>query len=220
MRTRKRLLLLGLVAIWIAGLNQSPVTASAPSRLCDSVCGSGSCDRECWLTQFDFDQGYPATTCGDQGYECCGDEFCNPATEACNGCIADCGSVSSCESECTTNADCGSGEVCNSAHECVPSSPSVDGDHTPQCGGECTKDSDCCGLDVCIGTSGLKYCGIPQSTYCPNAPSCASNLDCQNWAAWTCQLPLLPSNVYCDPGIDRCQFNQGFDCPDDTNVCY
>ena len=219
MHTRKRLLLLGFVGIWIAALSQSPA-AVTPARLCDDLCGSGPCDRECWATQFDFDQGYPATTCGDEGFECCGNGSCDPATEACNGCTADCGSVSSCESQCTTNDDCGSGEVCNSAHECVQSSPSVDGDKTPPCGGSCTKDSDCCGSDVCLGASGLKYCGIPQSTYCPDTQSCSSNLDCSNWGDTD---PFCTSgyyDMYCDPGIGRCQFNQGgYGCPDGLNIC-
>jgi hypothetical protein len=106
MKTRHRSLLLAVLAIWVRFATQGAAAGNAVV-LCDSVCsGSAGCDTSCYATQFDFDQGYPPTTCGDYGASCCGDGLCDPATEGCNVCPADCGSVTTCNSECnhTTSA--------------------------------------------------------------------------------------------------------------------
>ena len=217
MSTRNRLLIIAMVGLWLGWPYQA--TQARASHVCDDVCGSGaSCDAECWLTQFDFDQDNPSTTCGDQNYSCCGDGWCDNA-EGCNVCPDDCGYVSTCGT-CTDNSQCESGEICASSHECIPYTPPQHGDSTPTCGGSCDSNSQCCGNDVCIGAPGLKYCGIPDQTYCPDSPSCSSNLECWNQADLYCWFGY--ENIYCDPGIGRCQFNLGPDCPDANfaNVCY
>ncbi len=147
------------------------------SHVCDDVCSGGaSCDAECWESQFDYDQNYPSTTCGDQGYACCGDGWCDSAAEGCNVCPDDCGYQSTCGSGCTSTSQCSSGEVRLPSHVCAPYTPPQDAPHTPACGGSCSDNSQCCGSDVCIGDPGQKYCGIPEQTYCPDAPACSGYL--------------------------------------------
>src|SRR5678815_2605163 len=107
MRLRKRLLFVALLGIWVGLANQGVAAANVPSHVCDTVCANGAtCDAECWLTQWDFDEDHPSTTCGNEGYDCCGDGSCNPQTEGCNACTDDCGYVPSCEPYCTSNAQC------------------------------------------------------------------------------------------------------------------
>jgi hypothetical protein len=226
MRSRHRVLFFALLMLWVVG--SGPRGAGAySSHVCDELCTNGAnCEAECWRTQFEFDQAYPSTTCGNEGYDCCGNGECNPGVEACNVCPSDCGYVSGCSSpECYSNNQCGYGEVCNAARECVPSTPgqSPPSPHPP-CGGSCTSNSDCCGADVCLGGPGpsQKYCGIPETTYCPSAPECSSNLDC-NFAEHCDEHTENTRAAFCDPGIWRCMFIQGFDCPDTDgagkNVC-
>jgi hypothetical protein len=95
------------------------------------------------------------------------------------------------------------------------------GGHTPYCGGSCSSNENCCGGDTCLGSlaSGGKYCGIPASNYCPDAPACSGS-------GWTnCDFsgicPEAALDMYCDPGIDRCMFNLGPACPSLTsmNMC-
>ncbi len=163
MRTRIQFVLLVAVGVWLGG--EDRITARFDSHVCEDKCSDGaSCDAQCWRTQFEYDQDYPSTTCGAEGYSCCGDGACNPGNEGCNACTDDCGWVASCEVECNQNSDCDPGEVCNPTHECVPLTWSQDGPQTPQCGGSCTSNSDCCGNDLCIGAPGQKNCGIPSST--------------------------------------------------------
>jgi hypothetical protein len=221
MKTRKTFLVIVMAALW-GGLANAPVSAKAFSHVCEDLCGTGAgCDATCWLTQYDFDQDFPSTTCGDQGYECCGDGFCNPIWEACNVCPTDCGYVSSCEEICLQHSDCDTGEVCNAAHECVPESGPQSGPSSPSCGGTCTSNSSCCGQDVCLGATGDKRCGIPGTTYCPSAPACSGSgysncnfnneIYCPEFGAW---------DAFCDPGINRCMFNEPYDCVDiSTNIC-
>jgi hypothetical protein len=232
MDTRKRVLLVALAGIWIGWLGQSPVRAITNPWLCENACtGAAECNTECWLTQFEFDQDYPSTTCEEEDYECCGDGVCNPSAEGCNACTDDCGEVPTCPPtrECYDHDDCDSGEVCNAAGECIPYSPEITEPPPFTCGGSCTSNSDCCGIDVCLGaTGGSKYCGVPSQTSCPNAPPC--------WGWWngeaynSCEAlgeklacSSGPKAMYCDPGINRCMFNQGFDCPYATeqgnNIC-
>jgi hypothetical protein len=234
MSTRVRILLVALVGVWLVTASEvrvaavEPVPAKAFSVVCDDLCSQGaSCWEECWLTQFEFDQDYPSTTCGDEGYDCCGNDVCDTLTEGCNVCQDDCGWVPSCESECIDDGDCDPGEICNSAKECIPapSTPVYEDDETT-CGGECTSNSDCCGFEVCSGDPGLKVCGIPSRTYCPSAPPCSGTLlgipysNCDFSDPNHCQYGAWPA--YCDPGIDRCQFvESGYACPDvTTNICY
>jgi hypothetical protein len=224
MSTRNRILIIALVALWIGWPNQR--TQARSSHVCSDACGSGaSCDAECWLTQFDFDQDNPSTTCGDQGYSCCGDGWCDNA-EGCNVCPDDCGYVSMCGT-CTDNSQCESGEICASSHECIPYTPPQYVDDTPVCGGPCDNNGQCCGNDVCIGAPGQKYCGIPDHTYCPDSPPC-SGTDTYGVSWENCNFEhfcggSFPLDAYCDPGIDRCQFIAGPDCPDinyeTLNVC-
>jgi hypothetical protein len=223
MQKRNRLLLLVLLGIWFGLVNGKVLEARDASHVCDEICGSGaSCDQECWLTQFDFDQDYPSTTCGDQDYSCCGDGACDPATEGCNACPDDCGYVDQCPGLCYITSQCPSGDVCNSAHECVPYTGGQGGNHTPPCGGSCTNDHDCCGSDMCIGSPGQMYCAIPSSTYCPDSPSCTSNYDCDS-TSWCGGMAMSAYDSYCDPGIGRCQWNDwGYGCPasDFSDACY
>ena len=221
MATRNRILIVALVGVWLAWPHQ--VAQARASHVCSDACGSGaSCDTECWLTQFDFDQDNPSTTCGDQSYSCCGDGWCD-SVEACNVCPDDCGYVDTCQTQCTSNSQCPSGDICTPSRECVPyTPPQPPPPGKPYCGGPCDTQGQCCGNDVCIGDPGQKYCGIPATTYCDSAPSCGSKDDCVNWLLG---LGIYCSNGYrelfCDPGIDRCEFNWGFDCPaaNSASVC-
>lgn len=233
MRTRTRVLVLAAAWCWIYGLGTNTSVAARSSHICDELCGSGAaCDAECWLSQFDYDQDYPPTSCGAEGYECCGNGSCDPNTEGCNACPDDCGyTTETCPpgncplgAECCHNSDCGGGEVCNSAHECVPVGDN--GSHTPHCGGPCTTNADCCGSDVCLGQIGeSRYCGIPQTTYCPDAFACFGYYHNEFYADCTVLTTKITGcangvkSMYCDPGINRCMFDQGFDCPTESNVC-
>jgi hypothetical protein len=218
MRGRNRIVMLALVAVFLR-LSDQP--AAAPfAVVCEDVCaGAATCNAQCWMTQFEFDNDYPSTTCEGAGYtDCCGNDECNPDTEGCNVCPGDCGYVSECEIECWANSQCDSGEVCNAAHECVfvPPADTGGGQHPP-CGGECDSNSDCCGTDVCNGVSGgYKWCGVPQTTYCPSSPSCTTSDDCDDVS---CPQGQEQKDMFCDPGIGRCQFRYGFDCPTSTNMC-
>jgi hypothetical protein len=218
MSTRNRILIIALVALWIGWPNQR--TQARSSHVCSDACGSGaSCDAECWLTQFDFDQDNPSTTCGDQGYSCCGDGWCDSGAEGCNVCPDDCGYVNPDDcGGCNSDEDCSGGEVCNAARQCVTIAPYVAPMDAPACGGSCTNSSTCCGNDVCSGDHG--FCGAPDYTYCPLSPSCSSDLDCYRLGDQYCFWGY--PDVFCDPGIGRCQFNWGFDCPDANfaNVCF
>jgi hypothetical protein len=188
MESGKRILLLLMVAFWVGHMDRVVHAA----RICEDVCtGGGNCDKECWLTQFDFDQGYPATTCGDQSYSCCGDGMCDTGTEYCGYCTADCGDSYSCDNECTWSFQCSSGLVCNSSHQCVTPSPNTGGGG----GTDCANKTDCEGNDVCAETD----CAIPHDDYCPSSQDC--------------QYTPCPEGQYCDPGIVRCQYVNGFDCP-------
>jgi hypothetical protein len=186
MGSRKRLLMLLMVAFWVANLNR----VVQASHLCEDVCGATSCDSECWLTQFDYDNEYPSTTCGEQSYSCCGDEVCDTGAEYCGTCIGDCLESPTCGTDCTYNFQCGSGEVCNSSHQCVIPSPHVGGGGTT-----CSVKHDCQGNDVCVETD----CAIPHLDYCPNSQDC--------------QYTACPSGQYCDPGIVRCQYVDSPGCP-------
>jgi hypothetical protein len=223
---RSRVILLGMVAIFLR-LTSYEAAAVAPvtSHVCQDVCGAGAyCDAECWLTQFEFDNDYPSTTCQDAGFnDCCGNDECNPDTEACNVCPGDCG-YTSCPDppECYANSQCDYGEVCNAARECVQSPPAdTGGGSHPPCGGECSKNSDCCGTDVCLGSpGGYRACGVPQTTYCPDSPTCNSSYDC-DFSNLCGLFTMTAEPMFCDPGIGRCQFVWYTDCPteDISSVC-
>lgn len=178
----------------------------------NEACGSGTdCDEECWLRQADFDNGNPSTTCADEGYDCCGDGWCEVDEEGSSVCQEDCGAVTSCTPppvRCDDDGDCGTGQSCNPAGECVTPGDPEDGEHTPPCGGECEDNGDCCGNEVCMGDAVQKSSAIPESTYCPDPESCDSNLDCEIWASQFICVSWH-RDVFCDPGIGRCQFNQG-----------
>jgi len=212
MRTRNRLLFMALLGLWVGIVNQGVVAARVRNNnICGDACPSGqSCGYVCYLTEVDFENGGPSTTCGDEGYSCCGDGVCNPSTEGCNVCTSDCGEVASCYSGCASDADCASGLVCNSAQECVNPAPYTSGAHTPACGGACTSDSQCCGMDLCMGAAGVKYCAIPEHTYCPDAPACSGSGYSNCSFSTTCGGSYYDG--FCDPGINRCMFNDGFDC--------
>lgn len=224
MQTRTRIVLVAAVWCWIYGLGTTPTVAARSSHVCDELCGSGaSCDAECWLSQFDYDQDYPPTSCGAEGYECCGDGWCDPSTEGCNGCPDDCGYVPngcSVPVECTTFASCPNypDEICNSAHQCVPWGNG--GEHPPQCPGSCTTDANCCGSDKCIGDPGLKYCGTPAREFCQESPSCSSPQDCTIWSnGILCQDGYHHRPLFCNPGTNRCEYVEGPDCPDINSLC-
>ena len=80
MLTRTRLVIVALVAVWTMSIYEVPV-AARDSHVCSEVCESVSCGDECWLTQSDFDNDYPPTTCGNEGFPCCGDDICDSANE-------------------------------------------------------------------------------------------------------------------------------------------
>lgn len=221
MRSRQRLLFVLLVCLWAVRIDAG--LTAAPAILCQDVCSGGnSCNSECWLTQFEYDQAYPPTSCGDQGYTCCGDGMCDASTDGCNGCTDDCGEVPTCENGCDGNGDCASGEVCNASRQCVPFSGSVSGEHTPTCGGSCTNTSQCCGNDVCSGGPGQGYCAAPSTSFCASSPSCTSNYECIAWrnSLLACPAGARKRDVYCDPGLGRCQYNLGVDCPDENTQSY
>ena len=227
MQTRKRLLLIALVGVWFGMATQG---AAAPRVLhvCEDLCvGAASCGQECWLTQWDFDQDHPSTTCGDEGFDCCGDGTCNSGPEGCGACEEDCGSYSCPDPECNVPGDCDTGETCNSDHECVPISVWTYGPNTPACGGACTSNNQCCGADLCQGSPGLKYCAAPSTTMCSDAPPCYGSFNGQTYTNCTpdCTgmgILNIPKDMYCDPGTNKCMFNQGTTCPQMSggqNVC-
>lgn len=187
MQTPTRLFLFLMLGAWIGLLNRPTIAAS---HVCDELCGTGAdCDAECWLTQEDFDNGGPSTTCGDQGYSCCGDGVCDTGVEGCNdACITDCGETTSCGDQCEYTYQCPGGYICDSAHECIVGASNVGGTGT-----SCANKTDCMGNDVCEETD----CGIPQDDYCQDSPVCGS----------------CPSGEFCDPGIGRCQYDDNPGCP-------
>ena len=221
MATKKGFMVVVSVACWlrlIAPTAASVTASSGMAVLCDEVCSANpGCDDSCWATQFDFDQENPPTTCGAYGGSCCGDGVCNPGSEGCNACTDDCGVVDSCPDECFFNNECASGEVCAPNHKCEPATP-PEPEQNPSCGGQCTSNSNCCGSDVCIGEAGLKYCGIPDQTYCPDSPACSIPDDC-DFRAY-CGLFPFTKQMFCDPGIGRCQFYDSPECPSLDNICY
>ena len=222
MQTRKRLLLVALVGLWF-GMATQGTAAPRVLHVCEDLCvGAASCGQECWRTQFEFDQDYPSTTCGDEGFECCGNGMCNAGPEGCGVCSDDC-APETCDNECDDDSDCDEGENCNAAHQCVPDSPYVDGPTTPACGGSCTNSSQCCGTDQCNFGSGGGKCGIPNREYCPNSPPCYGYWNGQPYENCTVTCSVgSPIDMYCDPGTNRCMFNEGFECPQfgsSPNVC-
>lgn len=186
MESRTRILLLVMVAFW-GGLLNRGVQAS---HVCSDICDGVSCDQECWLTQFDYDNEYPSTTCGEQSYSCCGDGVCDTGSEYCGSCTDDCGGSPTCETECTWSYQCSSGLVCNSSHQCVVPSPHLGGGGT-----SCANKTDCQGNTVCAETD----CAIPHDSYCPDSPSC--------------QFSQCEQGQYCDPAILRCQWINSTVCP-------
>jgi len=214
MQRRKRLLLVALVGLWFGMLTEDAVVARS-SHVCEELCGGVTCESECWLTQFEYDNEYPSTTCAAEGFPCCGDDVCSAGNEGCGVCVDDCGDET-CPStpECYDHDDCDYGYVCNAARECVLSGPYVDGPTTPACGGACTKNSDCCGNEVCLGYPGLQFCGIKAKSYCQNSFSCQDHDDCADHGEDMCPGGT-PLDSFCDPGIGRCQFNEQAMCPED-----
>ena len=182
----KRIFLFFMVVVWVATMTRGVSAA----HVCDDVCDGASCDSECWLTQFDYDNNNPSTSCGDQGYSCCGDGVCDTGSEFCGSCQDDCGYSESCGNSCVWNFQCSSGQVCNSSHQCVVPAPHVGGGGTT-----CANKTDCQGNDVCAETD----CAIPHDDYCPDSPDCT--------------FSACPSGQFCDPGIYRCQYVDSPACP-------
>ena len=221
MAVRSRLLTIALLGIWV-GLADRNVSGAGGLNpyLCEEMCSaSPGCGTECWRNQWEFDNEYPASTCGDEEYSCCGDESCWPLYEGCNYCQQDCGTVPACANECLTSAQCDYGYYCNASRECVRA-PEPQGQSPLICGGACTSDIQCCGNDQCLPHAGGKICEFRSTTYCPSSQSCNSNNDCDQWVSGlnlSCTYGV--KEVFCDPGIDRCQFVWGPDCPSSTNLC-
>lgn len=227
MRAKTRILMVAIVALWI-GWRDQPMAAvgSESSHVCDDVCSGGAaCDAECWLTQFDYDQDYPSTSCGNEGYTCCGDGWCEPASEGCGACSDDCGDVS-CESgggggSCYFNFQCPNGSVCSPSHVCTNWVSIGPGPHSSACGGSCTNNSQCCGTDVCIGDPGQKYCGTQSQEVCPDSPACDDPawFGC-DFSAFCGSLDMGAYDAYCDPNTFRCAYKEwGYGCLD-GNVCH
>ena len=192
------------LAVYLAGA--SGVTARE-SHVCSEVCGAGgSCGQECWLTQYDFDNDNPSTTCSDEGYECCGDGVCEPSAEGCNSCTDDCDYVDSCQGACYSDAQCASGQKCNAARECVWAPGQQPSESRTYCGGSCSSKSDCCGADVCLGSPGQKYCAIPSTIYCSSGHSCSSNSECASWAG-SLNCTNGAKTLFCNPGSGMCEIN-------------
>ncbi len=220
MERRKRLLLLALVGVWF-GMATEGGAIVRDSHVCSEMCEARTCEAqtECWLTQFEWENEYPSTTCEAQGYGCCGDGFCS-GVEACGECEVDCGGQTCPIPQCTYHTDCDYGYVCNANHECVLSGPYVEPPGGPACGGSCETNANCCGNDLCMGEPGNpnKYCAIPATNFCGSSPSCTYHSDCQEWVNGV-SCPGAKKKVYCDPGLGRCQFNYEAACPDSSNVC-
>jgi hypothetical protein len=198
MDTRRRLLL-ALVAIWCV-LQHREVRADE-SKVCEDICAEHTCGQECWLTQFDYDNSYPSTTCGDQGFPCCGDGVCDSGHESCGSCSADCydAGAASCESECVYTFNCSSGEVCNPSHQCVLPSPNAySGDNGNT---SCSNKSNCKGPDTCMSDG---ECVITHKDECDSGYSCTNSIWCQENA---------DPDSYCNPGNDKCMYLSTPGCP-------
>jgi hypothetical protein len=204
-----------------------PAAAAVPSGgWCgDGICETGTCDQDespgdgCRETR---------NNCPDDCWDKCGDGQCQVAVEAdCNDldlwCTDDCGDTiyDTC-GECVSSDDCPSGDTCTMWHDCVATSPQEpEPPSSPECGGECQTNDDCCGSDVCYGNDGTSetgYCAPPQQAWCPDSFQCDSSYDCyHSWCDVYCVIPC--KDMYCDPGIGRCQFVSGTDCPGPSNIC-
>ncbi len=171
-------------------LNAVPVAAKDSSHVCSEACEAVSCDQECWLTQFDFDNDYPSTTCGDESYSCCGDGVCDAGTEFCFSCTEDCNETSGsvCSDECSDSSQCASGEDCNAMHECVVPAPNNNGNGDTSCSNK----NDCYAPDACMASGD---CALPWKDECSGGTSCANTAYCQG---------LFGSGSYCNPGNNRC----------------
>lgn len=189
MHPRKRLLFFALLGIWFMFANQPTVAAKESNKVCDEVCGSGTrCDHECWLTQFDFDQDYPSTTCEAESYACCGDGVCDPAND-CFSCTVDCGEPegAECAGVCDDDSQCDSGEFCNAMHGCTLPSPN-NGGIDPGCSNK----NDCFAPDACM-TSG--ECVLPWKDECSGGTACTTTSQCHY---------IFNDDTYCNPGNNRC----------------
>lgn len=197
MLTRTRLLMVAVVSLWAVSLHQMPL-AARDSPVCEELCASVSCDEECWLTQFAFDNGYPPTTCGDEGYACCGDGVCDSSIEYCGSCTEDCGGGPTCESECVYDFNCSSGEVCNSSHQCVSPAPNNSGNEGDT---SCSNKGNCYEPDACMDSG---ECAIPHKDECDGGYACPNT----EWCVSNVNL-----NSYCDPGNNRCMYRNQPGCP-------
>jgi hypothetical protein len=201
MVTRTRLLIVGLVAVWAISVNEVPVAANDSSHVCSEVCGGSSCDQECWLTQFDFDNDYPSTTCGAESYACCGDGVCDPTNEYCFACSEDCNETtgSVCDDECADDSYCDAGEKCNAMHECVVPAPNNNGNGDTSCSNK----NNCYGPDACMASGD---CALPWKDECSGGWACTSTAACK--AHFTGN-----DDVYCNPGNSRCMNTLTPGCP-------
>jgi len=192
MQSQRRILLVFMVGFWMALMNRG-VQAS---HICQDACDGAACDAECWLTQFDFDNEYPPTTCGEQSYSCCGDGTCDSGSEYCGSCLSDCGGSPTCESECTWSFQCGTGEVCNSSHQCV-----LPASNSGETGTSCSNKGDCYTPDACMSSG---ECAIPHSDECDEGYSCPNTPWCR----------VNVSNYsYCNPGNNKCMWESQPGCP-------
>lgn len=206
MLSRLKLFFLLLMVAWITTPTR---VLQAMAVLCEDVCTPSNCDADCWVQQSDFDNGWPATTCVDQGYSCCGDGICDGGTEGCNVCPEDCGTVDPSICETCTIDSCPEGYWCDPARHCTVASP-------PAPPVPCGPGSGCQGADVCVtGKNGEKACVPPYDNYCPDSPSCDTG--CSTWCD-----PYNEYDMYCDPGIGRCAFVGYPDCvnADFSNACF
>jgi hypothetical protein len=193
MGTRRKLVIFGLVALWAMVVNQAPVAARETSHVCSEACDAVSCDQECWLTQFDFDNEYPSTTCGAESYACCGDGICDAANEPCFNCPDDCTDPpgAECDPECDDPSDCPSQDyTCNGFGQCVPPAPNNEDNGTT-----CSNRGNCYASDACMASGD---CALPWKD------ECSDNDPCMNTAQ--CQTRNLDSHVYCNPGNNRCMY--------------
>jgi hypothetical protein len=196
MDTRRRLLL-AMVAIWF--MFQHREVRAFESKVCEDICAESTCDHECWLTQFDYDNSYPSTTCGDQGFSCCGDGFCDTVHEYCGSCADDCydADAASCDSECVYSFNCASGEVCNPSHQCVVPAPNSGGSGDTSCSGK----NNCNAPDACVSPG---ECVLPHKDECDGGYSCPNT-------AW-CETNVKPDS-YCNPGNNKCMNKNEPGCP-------
>ena len=204
------------LAVWLR--LGGPAVLAAPDP--GDYCGNGTCDTgSCSIDQSPGDGCHENWhNCPEDCWDKCGDGICQVRIEAdCNNldlwCEDDCGSDSVCpgNGECDSSDDCDSGETCTPWHECVAVSPAEPEPPDPsECGGECTSSDDCCGSDVCYGDDGTQqsgYCGPPEQDWCPDSPECSSTSQCETIYFG------LGVEVYCDPGLGRCQFIDSAACP-------